>query len=203
MSDDSELLPPNAIRVEEVARILGKSVPAVWDNLAKWPDFPQPTRVPGRRLTYWLRDHVECFFTRQVDKAWRERDPHPAIFDPQLLDNARRAVYVLWLLCILPQDVPGGLGYTDDDNERVYNFAVEVVEGLERNKPNGPINSRGYLDVEVAKYHKTLAYCSRVLKHRTDPGDNGWFENRVGYRRGIYLRFGTTSGRKPWQEPQS
>lgn len=208
MTDNLEDLPADAIRVEEVARLLGKSVPAVWDNLNKVPGFPQPRRIvlPGQgRATYWLREEVECFFADQVDKAWRGlKQPHPAILDWTLLDKARRAMYVLRLFCIPPQEVPGGLGYTDADNARLFDFAQEVVDGLERNKSPGPINSRGYpLDMEVARYHKTLAHCSRVLKYRANPEDNGWFENRAGYRRGIYLRFGTTSGRKPWQEPQS
>lgn len=107
---------------------------------------------------------------------------HSIVAAPELSPIAKRASYVAWLLCIDPSLVfPFGPDLGPEADEHLWTQVRAVLDGLiaeaRRVRDHSP---------EAIRYTSTLSHADDVIEYKADPADNGWFENRLGFRRGVY-----------------
>jgi hypothetical protein len=104
---------------------------------------------------------------------------HPPVLDSE----ARRATYVAWLLRVPPDAIfPLGPECNQEANEHLAFWMRQHVEQLLAEAKQAVDRSP-----EALRYLSTLGHADDVLGGRSDPADNGWFENLRGYRRGGYV----------------
>lgn len=103
--------------------------------------------------------------------------------------SCTHSAYVASLLCIDPYEVfPEGPEWGDNADWYFLDWIIERLDQLNAIAQQ----SLDYSPLALA-YRRTLAHCTAVIEGEADPADNGWFDNRSGYRRGIYpLRGGKT-----------
>jgi hypothetical protein len=97
--------------------------------------------------------------------------------------ETRRASYVAWLLRIKPHSV---FPFRPECNTEADQHLVETVlvqlekltEQAARSSDRSP---------RALWFRRTLDHCNEVMSGKADPADNGWFDNKAGYRRGIYV----------------
>lgn len=109
---------------------------------------------------------------------------------PQMGTEAQRAAYVAWLLGIKPELVfPFGAECSEEADEHLFSVVLVALQGLVEEARRATDRSP-----DAIRYLSTLCHASEVMEGREHPGHNGWFQNRSGFRRGVYVfRPGTTS----------
>lgn len=97
--------------------------------------------------------------------------------------EARRAAYVAWLLRINPHHIfPAGPECNADANQHLVDSVLVELDQLTKQAACSRDTSPRAL-----WFRHTLDHCSEVMSGKADPTDNGWFNNKAGYRRGIYV----------------
>lgn len=97
--------------------------------------------------------------------------------------EARRAQYVAWLLCLNPLRVfpAGPESNAEADQHLVDTVHVQLEELTEQAAGSSDRSPR------AVWYRRTLDHCNEVMSGKANPADNGWFDNKAGYRRGVYV----------------
>ena len=104
---------------------------------------------------------------------------------PQKEPSWREAAYVAWLLRIDPFEVFAiEPETTDEANQHLIDSVfrkldqltreIKLVKGFERSP-------------QFLWYCKTVEHCVAVMDCVADPAEHGWFANRQGFRRGMYV----------------
>lgn len=97
--------------------------------------------------------------------------------------EAQRAAYVAWLLCVDPYKVfPAGPECNAEADQHLVDLILAELERLTKFATNSRDTSP-----RAVWFRQTLDYCNAVMSGKVNPADNGWYENRRGYRRGVYL----------------
>lgn len=97
--------------------------------------------------------------------------------------ETRRASYVAWLLRIKPHSVfPAGPEYNAEANQHLVDTVLVQLEELTEQAAHSHDTSPRAL-----WFRRTLDHCNEVMSGKADPADNGWFDNKAGYRRGVYV----------------
>ena len=97
--------------------------------------------------------------------------------------EAQRAAYVAWLLRLDPLRVfpSGPESNTEADQHLVDTVHVQLEELTEQAAHSSDRSPR------AVWFRRTLDHCNEVMSGKTNPADNGWFNNKAAYRRGIHL----------------
>jgi hypothetical protein len=101
----------------------------------------------------------------------------------KISDEAQRAAYVAWLLCIQPHRVYEiGPECNEGADEHLFSEVFQQLQGLiaeaQRATDRCP---------DAIRYMSMLSHADGVMDGRENPADNGGFQNRNGYRRGRYV----------------
>lgn len=100
-----------------------------------------------------------------------------------LSTDALRATYGAWLLGVRPDMVfPHGPESTEEADEHFAQWMRQLVAPLLEEARHSTDRSP-----EALRYIATLCHVDDVLEGRDDAARNGWFSNRAGYRRGVYV----------------
>jgi hypothetical protein len=97
--------------------------------------------------------------------------------------EAQRAAYVAWLLRISPYNVfPAGPECNPEADQHLVDSVLAELDKHWEQATNSRDSSP-----RAVWFRQTLDYCNAVMSGKVNPADNGWYENRRGYRRGVYL----------------
>lgn len=97
--------------------------------------------------------------------------------------EAQRAAYVAWLLRIDPYNI---FSVGPECNPEADQHLVDsILAELEKHRKQAS-NSHDP-SPRAVWFRQTLDHCTSVMSGKVNPADNGWYENRRGYRRGVYL----------------
>jgi len=96
--------------------------------------------------------------------------------------EARRASYVAWLLRLDPLRVfPAGPECNAEADQHLVDTVLAQLEELTEQAASRDTSPRALW------FRHLLDHCNEVMSGKADPADNGWFNNKAGYRRGIYV----------------
>lgn len=97
--------------------------------------------------------------------------------------EARRASYVAWMLRLDPHRIyPAGPEFNAEADQHLVDTVLAQLEGLTEQAARSFDRSP-----QAVWFRRTLDHCNEVMSGKADPADNGWFDNKAGYRRGIYV----------------
>ncbi|MEQ4574545.1 MAG: hypothetical protein ABN502_06340 [Gammaproteobacteria bacterium] len=97
--------------------------------------------------------------------------------------EARRAPYVAWLLRLDPLRVfPAGPECNTEADQHLVDTVLAQLEELTEQAARSSDRSP-----RAVWFRRTLDHCNEVMGGKADPADNGWFDNKAGYRRGVYV----------------
>lgn len=97
--------------------------------------------------------------------------------------EANRATYVAWLLRIDPYRIfPAGPECTAEADQHLVDSVHALLEDLTRKAATSSDRSPRAL-----WFRRTLDHCNAVMRGNANPADNDSFNNKDGYRRGIYV----------------
>ena len=97
--------------------------------------------------------------------------------------EARRAAYVAWLLRINPHRIfPAGPECNADADQHLVDSVLVELDQLTKQAARSRDTSPRAL-----WFRHTLDHCNEVMSGKANPADNDWFNNKAGYRRGIYV----------------
>lgn len=97
--------------------------------------------------------------------------------------EAQCAAYVAWLLRLDPHRVfPAGPECNADANQHLVDFVLIELEKLATlaacSRDSSP---------RALWFRLLLNHCEKVMDGSASPADNDWFNNKRGYRRGVYV----------------
>lgn len=97
--------------------------------------------------------------------------------------EARRAPYVAWLLRLDPHRVfPAEPESNAEADQHLVDTVLAQLDDLtEQAARSSDCSPR------AVWFRRTLDHCNEVMSGKANPADNGWFDNKAGYRRGIYV----------------
>lgn len=132
-----------------------------------------------------LRHDFAAFFLTSIEGDDCEPSSQWSSSEAARLVRARdRASYACWLLRLDPARIfPAGPESGPEADEHLIEWTVTYVQGLLDNvRLAGPEAAR---TPEAVRYLLTLHHVDAVLAEHEDPNVNGWFQNALGYRRGV------------------
>lgn len=97
--------------------------------------------------------------------------------------EVRRASYVAWLLRLDPHRIfPLGPESNVEADFHLFESVQAILADL-----NHKASSSQDTSPRALWFRQTLDYCNDVMCGKVNPENNAWFENRNGYRRGVYV----------------
>lgn len=179
------------LRVGKSPDDISAEVPISPANLARTfaDDWPIQKRFVAPLEAYVERTLREAHETASATAKSEIAEAYAAAFGltleqvRSLSTDALRATYGAWLLGVRPDMVfPHGPESTEEADEHFAQWMRQLVAPLLEEARHSTDRSP-----EALRYIATLCHVDDVLEGRDDPARNGWFSNRAGHRRGIYV----------------
>jgi len=194
------------LRAGKTPEAIAAEVPMNPANVARtlaedWPTqkrYAEPLEAYTWQVLLQAHDGAPQSDRETLANQFRELFGEAVVGLPRLSKEARRAAYVAWLLRISVDTVfPFGAECNEEADAHLFDMVALMLRGL-----LDEVRQATDRSPDASRYLSTLSHAADVMDGREDPAANGWFANRRGYRRGLYIFHDSPAHKSQKTEPE-